>query len=141
MNAKPGPMPRDFGYRPPRSKPSKGRPPIEVDPVEFEKLAALHCTQPDIAGWLGIHITTLEKKLASNDLYDTKYGKITLRELLEIGQGRGRVSVRRMQMSLLEKGNATMAIWLGKNLLGQSDEGPVRPEPPPDESDDIEIDG
>src|SRR5580765_8355095 len=56
-----------------------------------------------------------------------------------VGSGQGPVSVRRMQMALLEKGNPTMAIWLGKNLLGQSDDGPL-PEHRPSEFDDIEID-
>jgi hypothetical protein len=27
-----------------------------------------------------------------------------------------------MQMKLLENGNATMGVWLGKNILGQTDE-------------------
>jgi len=44
-----------------------------------------------------------------------------------------------MQMAMLEKGNPTMAIWLGKNLLGQSDDEPL-PEHRPSEFDDIEID-
>ena len=89
-----------------------------IDLAEFEKLAALQCTQGDIAGWLNMHLTTLEKKLRSEELFETNRGSMTLRELLELGQAKGRVSVRRMQMALLEKGNATMAIWLGKNLLG-----------------------
>lgn len=31
------------------------------------------------------------------------------------------MSLRRQQIALAEKGNATMLIWLGKQLLGQSD--------------------
>jgi hypothetical protein len=41
--------------------------------------------------------------------------------VMERGKARGRVSVRRMQMKLLEAGNATMGVWLGKNILGQVD--------------------
>ena len=37
----------------------------------------------------------------------------------------GQISVRRAQMRLLESGNATMGIWLGKQLLGQRDVTPI----------------
>ena len=40
---------------------------------------------------------------------------------MERGRAKGRISVRRHQMKLLEAGNATMAVWLGKQLLGQRD--------------------
>jgi len=33
-----------------QSRPPRGRPPIEIDLIEFEKLASLQCTQADIAG-------------------------------------------------------------------------------------------
>ena len=41
---------------------------------------------------------------------------------MERGKGKGRISVRRMQMKLLEQGNATMGVWLGKQILGQTDQ-------------------
>jgi hypothetical protein len=34
---------------------------------------------------------------------------------------KGRISVRRHQMKLLEAGSVTMAVWLGKQFLGQRD--------------------
>ena len=37
------------------------------------------------------------------------------------GRAKGRISVRRSQMKLLEAGNSAMCIWLGKQLLGQRD--------------------
>lgn len=43
-----------------------------------------------------------------------------VREALEGGQGDGMLSLRRHQLRLAEK-NAAMAIWLGKQLLGQKD--------------------
>jgi len=42
-------------------------------------------------------------------------------EAMERGRAKGRISVRRHQMKLLEAGNATMSVWLGKQLLGQRD--------------------
>lgn len=44
-------------------------------------------------------------------------------------RGKGKISLRRHQMRLAEK-NATMAIWLGKQYLGQTDR--------PEESVDME---
>jgi len=41
------------------------------------------------------------------------------------GKGKGRLSIRRAQMKLLEKGNATMGVWLGKQYLGQRDVTPI----------------
>ena len=41
------------------------------------------------------------------------------------GKAKGRLSVRRAQMKLLESGNVVMAIWLGKQLLGQRDTRPI----------------
>ena len=40
---------------------------------------------------------------------------------MERGKAKGRISVRRAQMRLLEAGNATMGVWLGKQLIGQRD--------------------
>jgi hypothetical protein len=41
--------------------------------------------------------------------------------VMERGRAKNRISVRRMQMKLLEAGNATTGVWLGKQLLGQAD--------------------
>ena len=46
-------------------------------------------------------------------------------EVMTRGRVRGRISVRRAQMKLLEAGNATMGVWLGKQFLGQRDVTPV----------------
>ena len=49
---------------------------------------------------------------------------------MERGKARGRISVRRMQMKLLEEGNATMGVWLGKQILGQVDQVSVETHAP-----------
>jgi hypothetical protein len=40
---------------------------------------------------------------------------------LDRGKNKGKISLRRQQMKLVEDGSAAMAIFLGKNYLGQSD--------------------
>ena len=76
----------------------------------IEQLAGLMCTDEEIASILGVTVGTLHNK--RNDP--------TFLECKEKGQSHGKVSLRRMQFRLAEK-NASMAIFLGKNLLGQTD--------------------
>lgn len=94
----------------PPEKAGPGRPPIEIDLADLEKLAALQCTQEEAAAWFGCSVATINNRL-SEDKY---------RERWEAGRGKGRVSLRRYQFKMAEN-NPTMAIWLGKQWLGQSD--------------------
>lgn len=87
-------------------------PKAEIDLAELEKLCALQCTDEEIAAWFNVSVRTIERRRKEK----------TFCELMERGKARGRVSVRRQQMKLLEQGNATMGIWLGKNVLGQTDQ-------------------
>ena len=84
-----------------------GRPKIEIDYVTVEKLANIQCTQEEIASFLGISSRTL--------LRDEKF-----KELFAKGRENGKMSLRRIQWKHAEK-SATMAIWLGKQYLGQKD--------------------
>ena len=45
-----------------------------------------------------------------------------LREAIDEGWANGRSSIRRAQVKMLEAGNATMGIWLGKQYLRQRDQ-------------------
>ena len=84
-----------------------GRPKKEIDYVTVEKLANIQCTQEEIASFLGISSRTL--------LRDEKF-----KELFAKGRENGKMSLRRIQWKHAEK-NTTMAIWLGKQYLGQTD--------------------
>lgn len=87
-----------------------GRKPLEISLVELGKLAALHCTQEEAAGFLGVSKDTIKRRLK-----EPKY-----REAWDNGMATGKVSLRRTQFRLAEK-SATMAIFLGKQHLGQKD--------------------
>lgn len=76
----------------------------------IEQLAGLMCTDEEIASVLNTSV----------DVLTNKRNKVTFTECKEKGQSHGKVSLRRMQFRLAEK-NASMAIFLGKNLLGQTD--------------------
>lgn len=83
-----------------------GRPPLEIDESLIEKLSQIHCTQQEIALVVGCSVDTLQRRFT---------------EVMERGRAHGKASLRRAQWKLVEKGNASMAIWLGKNILGQKD--------------------
>ena len=90
--------------------------PIDVD--QLEKLCALQATDVEIAAWFDTSVRTIERR--------RKEAKFA--EVMERGKARGRISIRRAQMKMLEAGNATMGIWLGKQYLGQTDQVEYRGE-------------
>jgi hypothetical protein len=92
-----------------------GRKLIQIDLVELEKLCVLQCTEYEIACWFGISVRTIQSRRKQRKF----------REVMERGKAKGRISVRRVQMKLMDQGNAAMAIWLGKQLLGQRDVTPI----------------
>ena len=73
-----------------------------------QALGRLQCTNEEIASCLGTTDTTLLN--AQN--------KEVFLVALEKGKAEGRMSLRRIQMKLAET-SATMAIFLGKQILGQ----------------------
>ena len=73
-----------------------------------QALGRLQCTNEEIASCLGTTDTTLLN--AQN--------KEVFLGALEKGKAEGRMSLRRIQMKLAET-SATMAIFLGKQILGQ----------------------
>jgi hypothetical protein len=83
-----------------------------IDLAELEKLSVLQCTDEEIGAWFNVSTRTIERR--------RKVPKFA--EVMDRGKAKGRISVRRMQMKLLEAGNATMGVWLGKQLLGQTDQ-------------------
>ena len=88
---------------------------VPIDLVVLEKLCWLQCTDTEIADFFGVSTRTIE-----NRRKQPKFAQV-----MSLGKSKGRISVRREQMKLLEAGNASIAIWLGKQLLGQRDITPV----------------
>src|SRR5437660_5052462 len=93
-----------------------GRPRKEVNWVTFEELCAIQCTQSEIASVLKIHTDTLVTKVKEH--YEEDYS-IVYKRLSESGKS----SLRRNQYKLSNK-NTAMAIWLGKQWLGQKENNP-----------------
>lgn len=92
---------------------SRGRPKIKIDQQNFESLCGLQCTLEEIAGFFKCSEDTVQNwcKSTYGEIFSVVYKKHS---------GSGKIALRRYQMNLAKK-NATMAIWLGKQILGQRD--------------------
>jgi hypothetical protein len=88
-----------------------GRKPIELDLKELEFLSGLHCSNVDLAEHFAVDEKTIRNKLKVEP-----YRSVWLRARAE-----GRIVVRQMQLKAAQAGNPAMLIWLGKNLLDQTD--------------------
>ena len=91
-----------------------GRPRKQIDKTEFEKLCSLQCTEREFCSWFDVSDETLNKWCKEN--YDGR----TFLDVFKEKRENGLISLRRTQFQLAEKSPA-MAIFLGKNLLGQTD--------------------
>ena len=90
-----------------KKKKSVGRPKkYNLDTKQVEQLASFGCTDTEIASFFDMSRTTLERNY---EHYITK------------GRESGKIRLRQYQWAAAKKGNVAMLIWLGKQILGQSD--------------------
>lgn len=94
-----------------------GRPRKEIDQKIFENLCGIQCTEAEICSVFDCCEDTL------NAWCKRTYGE-TFSDTYKKKRQLGKPSIRRMQWELAKK-NASMAIFLGKQYLGQSDQGGV----------------
>lgn len=93
------------------------RPRKELSDEDFQKLVAMiriQCTAEEIAGVLQVSVDTIDRRLKER-------GEGGFADCLKRYGGEGKASLRRMQWKAAEAGNATMLVWLGKNMLDQRD--------------------
>lgn len=90
-----------------------GRPKIYIDQKSFESLCKLQCTLEEIAGFFDCSEDKIE--MWCKETYN-----ITFSEVFKSKSQGGKISLRRSQFKLAETSSA-MAIWLGKQYLGQRD--------------------
>ena len=77
-----------------------------IDTEQVEKLASFGCTNIEIGSFFG----------CSPDLLEKSYS-----EFLTKGRDKGKIRLRKLQWKAAEAGSHTMLIWLGKQMLGQTD--------------------
>lgn len=83
-----------------------GRPKIELDEDLLLKLATIHCTMKEMVDIMGCSEDTLKNNFSG---------------IIDKGKAQGKMRLRRKQMEVALEGNPTMLIFLGKAMLGQSD--------------------
>jgi hypothetical protein len=88
------------------------RKPVDVNPTQISKLASFGCTVAEISAFFNISPSTVNHKFASFIAKGKEIGKMRLRQL---------------QWKSAKAGNVQMQIWLGKNLLGQTDRNIFEP--------------
>ena len=77
-----------------------------IDPEKVIACAAVGLTQWEVAAIMGCSHDTIHRKFQAE---------------FDLGKAKACASVRRKQIELAMAGNPTMLVWLGKNMLGQSD--------------------
>ena len=90
-----------------------GRPQKEIRQDIFEGLCKIQCTLEEIAGVFSCSIDTVER-------WCKRTYKATFADINKSFSAYGKSSLRRYQFEMAKK-NASMAIWLGKQYLGQRD--------------------
>lgn len=77
-----------------------------VPPDEVYHLATLGCTYKEMGEWFGVSEDTM---------------RFNFRPYVDKAKEETKQKLRQAQIKLALSGNAVMLIWLGKNMLGQSD--------------------
>jgi len=90
-----------------------GRPRKEIDQKQFRSLCAMFCTLSEIAGFFECSEDTIER-------WCKRELDMGFADAFKQYSAQGKISLRRHQMKMAEK-NVAMAIFLGKNYLGQKD--------------------
>ena len=90
-----------------------GRPKKEINKEQFEKLCSIQCTLEEIASFFDCCDDTI------NNWCKKEYGD-NFSGVFKKKSASGKMSLRRIQFKLAEK-NTSMAIFLGKQYLGQKD--------------------
>lgn len=78
----------------------------EIDVELVTRLSMIHCTIEEIAMIVGCTKMHLFNHYA---------------DVIELGRAKGKMSLRRLQWRAAETGNVSMLVWLGKNILNQTD--------------------
>ena len=84
-----------------------GRPKkYNLDTKQIEQMAGFGCTNIEIASFFGCDESLIRKSYS---------------EYIAKGRDSGKIRLRQYQWASAKKGNVAMLIWLGKQMLGQTD--------------------
>ena len=100
------------------------RPQIQIDKKDFESLLVIQCSLEEVTAFFdnklgGCSSDTIERWCKRT--YKDEHGKsMSFADVAAKKRALGKISIRRNQFELSKK-NAAVAIWLGKQYLGQRD--------------------
>ena len=97
----------------------------DAEVEQFTKLCGIMCTKSEVCAVLELDPKTLDKLIAEHFPEMPTWG-----EAFDYFSSTGKASLRRAQFQLALDGDKTMLIFLGKNYLGQSDQGAKTEEQP-----------
>ena len=81
-----------------------------IDGKKVEQLASFGCTNTEIAQFFGCDESLIRKSYS---------------EFLTKGRASGKIKLRKLQWNSAKNGSTPMLIWLGKQILGQTDKSEV----------------
>ena len=77
-----------------------------IEGKQVEQLAGFGCNNTEIAEFFGCDESLIRKSYS---------------EFLTKGRAKGKIRLRQLQWDSAKKGSNSMLIWLGKQILGQTD--------------------
>jgi len=91
----------------PTNKKNKGgRPKLPISAEQVKQLASYGCSNGEIASFFSCDESVIRRRFAVN---------------VKKGKNLGKTRLRQKQMAVALNGNVSMLIWLGKQMLGQTD--------------------
>jgi hypothetical protein len=103
----------------------RGRPEIELDARQAEAFGACRATYETMASIYDCSVDTIRRRMRNEE---SEFCKAYKR-----GLGRTKIRLSEAQINYALMGNASLLIWLGKNMLGQTDN------PAPEDESDFEL--
>lgn len=82
------------------------RPRLNIDPIEVEKLAAMGCSNREIAAFFDCDEAVIRKRFSAE---------------CDKGREKGKSKLRRLMWQSAERGSHVMQIWLSKQILGYAE--------------------
>lgn len=104
---------KDIVYTNGNGKPDNGRPPKSAKLSQIRALAAIGCTQTEMAAVCGMNKDSFTQLKKNNHPL--------VSDVIKFGRAEGTTSLRRRQHEVAMAGDTHMLKWLGKNRLNQSE--------------------
>lgn len=91
-----------------------GRPRVEINWVEFDKLCGIQCTLEEIAAYFRCSEDSVERACKRDQ-------KKSFADYSRLKRGFGKISLRRKMFQTAIDGNIPLLIWLSKQHLGMTE--------------------